>query len=219
MTGTKPWHQLPDEDDAWFDRFLIYLHQPTGRRSVRASYMASLDPEKRERFRRNQESTPGYWQERTKEYDWVERAHAYDEDIWAQDEKQAMADRMAIRRRRRSALDKTYGNFEKRLKQVGKGPHKRLIQPQDEDGNIIEDVKPYWKTWYDGVDVDDKTFHELLFKLHNDIRAEYHDAQDKGMQRAPAAVDDKPTPVVDEAEAMTREERLAQIKLLKQDAG
>ena len=68
---------MPHEPDLWYDRFQIFMNLGVGTRTIANTFRIAKqeDPE------RLTGQTPGHtWSEKAKEFQWIERARAWDEE-------------------------------------------------------------------------------------------------------------------------------------------
>lgn len=68
------WERLPQEDNKWYGRFVLYLQQGHSRYVHRA-----VHAEDAEQGRPPTKRTPGSWRDAAKRFRWKERAEDYDE--------------------------------------------------------------------------------------------------------------------------------------------
>jgi hypothetical protein len=73
--GVELWDRQPNEDEAWYKRFLLYLNLE-GLRTIRRAYQADVILKKGKYNNKNEPNT--YWYIASKNYRWSERASAYD---------------------------------------------------------------------------------------------------------------------------------------------
>lgn len=145
-----PWDIQPNEDRDWHYRFRLFVLQgPT--RSLTKAYVAWLE-DQGEPVPDDLLGPPALWRSRSREYDWEERAFAWDQHQILLRERDLLAWKTKERERRQSVLDTLFGRMVKLtetevmdatdLKRAAEAAKLYLDQSREETGDTIQQREP-----------------------------------------------------------------------------
>lgn len=123
-----PWSQLPNEPDLWYGRFTAFLRMGT-RRSVNAVYR-----KEHRKTPKSTDNTGSDWYNAAKEWQWQERARAYNEHQRAEEDR-------IIAEEREKVLRSGFALQHKRIQALNRLTNKLIAMTNDEDKIWMPDVK------------------------------------------------------------------------------
>lgn len=139
MSDALPWERLGNESSKAFQAFCVYRDLGTGR-NLNASYRA---------FKQSAEAVraPGFWQEWSSEFRWVERASAYDDYMEAERRRVRESEIRKLEERRFRFLMRNQERLEQRVEDADEMLEKAKKLPLTEvvskkqNGVVVEQTR------------------------------------------------------------------------------
>lgn len=150
----KSWEQMEGEPDLWYGRFRVYLRLGT-KRSVNVLYAKEAKAAKNSEKQRNL-GAGGDWYSIEKEWNWKERARAYDE--WQRSEE----DRI-IEEEKDKVLRSGFALMHKRIRELDRQARKLIRMTNDEEKIWIPEVRTVAMGENKSQTVEKLTFNAPLF--------------------------------------------------------